>query len=333
VNTGLSPTDPAAAPTVSGMDGREEPAAFLVVDPGTEGERTIPIRDRLCVGREWRGIDDEHRLLIDDPSVSREHLEILLGTDFDRASIIDRSTNGTRLNGVRIGRGVAAPLKPGDRITVGNKELLFRSDRFLASGTALGGETIRRVSMARMVMAVGDIVGYSTISQYTDSGVVLQSLEMLYGGLQEVLTRHRGTLSDYAGDALFAVWELEQIPDAPDQAVSFALDAIEAMRELAPMMAVRDPDGNPLRMGWGIVLGDTAVSSLTGSLVSVVGDAANLAFRISGLSARDGRADVIVTEHIHELLGDRFVFTEPEDVTVKGRTGTERVYGVTGPRP
>ena len=311
------------------MERAEEAPAYVVVDPGTPGEQTIPILDRLCIGREWRGIDEAHRLLIDDPAVSREHLEILLELDHDRASVVDRSTNGTRLNGVRIGRGVAAPLKPGDRLTVGSTELHFQSDRFAGSGTAIGGETIRKVSMSRMVMAVGDIVSYSTISQYTDSQVVLQSLEMIYGGLQETLTRYRGTLSDYAGDALFAVWEMEQIDDAPTKAVSFALEAIEGMKSLAPMLNVRDPDGQPLRLGWGVVIGDAAVSSLTGSLVSVVGDAANLAFRISGIAARDGRSDVIVTERVQQMLGPGFVSTAPEDVTVKGRTGTERVYGVT----
>jgi class 3 adenylate cyclase len=314
------------------MEPVDAPAAFLVVGAGTAAEQEIPIRDRLCVGREWRGIDDEHRYLIDDPSISREHMEIVIDPEHERASIIDRSTNGTRVNGLRIGRGVAAPLKAGDVITVGTTELLFRSELFQASGRAAGGETVRRVSMARMVMAVGDIVSYSTISQYTESTVVLQSLEMLYGGLQEILDRHRGTLSDYAGDALFAVWEVDQIPDAAIKAVNFALEANDAMAELAPMLAIRDPEGNPVRIGWGVVLGDAAVSSLTGSLVSVVGDAANLAFRISGVAARDGRAPVIVTENVHALLGDAFVFTDSEDVTVKGRTGTERVYGVAGRR-
>jgi adenylate cyclase len=314
------------------MQRGDDAAAFLVVDADTDSERAVPIVDRIYVGREWRGIDDDHRLLIDDPSVSREHVEIVLDTDRDHASIIDRSTNGTRVNGIRIGRGVAAPLKAGDVVTVGTTDLVFRSDGFQAPAAVGGPETVRRVSLARMVMAVGDIVSYSTISQYTESTVVLQSLEMLYGGLQQILDRHRGTLSDYAGDALFAVWEIEQIPDAAAEAVSFTLEANEAMAELAPMLALRDPEGAPVRIGWGVVLGDAAVSSLTGSLVSVVGDAANLAFRISGLAAREGRAPVIVTENVREQLGDGFVYTAPEDVTVKGRTGTERVFGVTARR-
>lgn len=314
------------------MEQPETAPAFLVVDAGSPSERAVPIYDRLCVGREWRGVDDTHRLLIDDPAVSREHLEVLLESEQDRATVIDRSTNGTRLNGVRIGRGAPALVRPGDTITVGGTTLEFRSERYAGTSRSDEGRTIRRVSMSRMVMAVGDILNYSTISQYTDSGVVLKGLEMLYGGLQEILTRHRGTLSDYAGDALFAVWELEQIPNAADEAIAFTMDAIEGLQGLAPMLPIRDPEGNPVRMGWGIVLGDAAVSSLTGSLVSVVGDATNLAFRLSGVAARDGRPEILVTEAIRDLT-DAFEFTEPEDVTVKGRTGTEKVFGVAGRRP
>lgn len=306
------------------------PAAHIVVDPGTPGEREVPIWDRLCIGREWRGIDDRHRLLITDPDVSRQHAEILLEVDQDRAMVIDSSTNGTRLNGIRLGRGAPAPLKPGDRLTVGTTELEFRSEHFKRGAGADRGRTIRRVSMSRMVMAVGDIVGYSTISQYTDSQVMLQSLEMLYGGIQHTIWRHQGTLADYAGDAVFAVWDLEQFPDAADRALRFTMEAIDGVCELAPMLSIRDANGEPVRMGWGVVMGEVAVSSLTGSLVSVVGDGANLAFRISGIAARGGHADIVVTEPVYELAQGSFTFTEPEDVTVKGRSGTERVYGVTG---
>src|SRR6476469_471714 len=94
-------------------------AAFLAVYPGTPQERVVPILDRMFVGRECLGVDEEHRLIIDDPAVSRQHLEIRLEPEHDRATLIDNSTNGSRINGVRIGRGTPAPLKPGDRITVG----------------------------------------------------------------------------------------------------------------------------------------------------------------------------------------------------------------------
>ena len=308
----------------------EEPAAFLAAYPGTPEERVVPILDRMFVGREILGVDDAHRLIIDDPTVSRQHFEIRLEPEHDRATLLDNSTNGTRLNGVRIGRGTPAPLKPGDRITVGEVDLEFRSDRFQGKDLADDGRTIRRVTLSKMVMAVGDIAGYSTMSQYTDSNTMLESLEILYSGLRGILERYRGTLSDYAGDAMFVVWELDQAPDAAELAVSFALEAVDGVRQLAPMLKIREPDGAPIYMGWGIVVGEAAVSSMTGALLSVVGDATNLAFRLSGLAARNGRPSVIVTEAVQQQLPSGYRFSEPDDVEVKGRTGTETVYGVLG---
>jgi class 3 adenylate cyclase len=302
--------------------------AHLVVSPGTPDERIVPINDRLFVGRECLGVDEHHRLLVADETVSRQHLEIRLEHEHDRATVVDHSTNGTRLNGLRIAKGVPAPLKPGDKVTIGSLELEFRSDKFAGTSLADGNRTIRKVALSKLAMSVGDILNYSTISQYTESGVMLEALEILYSGLRGILERHKGTLSDYAGDAMFAVWEMEHQEDGGELAINFALEAVEGVRQLGPMLPIRAPDGNPIRMGWGIVLGDAAVSSLTGSLVSVVGDATNLAFRLSGLAGRDGRPSVLVTAALRELVADRFVWGEAADVEVKGRTGTETVYGV-----
>jgi class 3 adenylate cyclase len=65
--------------------------------------------------------------------------------------------------------------------------------------------------------------------------------------------------------------------------------------------------------------------------VSIVGDAANLAFRLSGLAGRDSRAPVIVTDVIHDEVADRYRFGPPEKVDTKGRSGQETIYELLGP--
>lgn len=303
------------------------PLAFLVVDPGTQDEKPIPIRDRLFLGRECAGVDARHRLILDDDTVSRQHLEIRIDTEKDCAFAVDTSTNGTRVNGIRIDRAVPVPLKSGDRILVGLKEFEFRSDELGGSGLDMH-KTVRRMVLAPMAMVVGDIISFSTISQYTEEGLLMQNLERLYGELHTLLTTHKGTLNNYVGDAFFAIWEVEQIPNAAEHAVRFALDAAERVHELAPSLDLRDPEGMPIRMGWGVSLGAAAVSAMTGMLVTVIGDTTNVAFRLSGLAGRGGHAEVIVTKSVRDATLELFSFDEPEDVTVKGRKGTETVFGV-----
>jgi class 3 adenylate cyclase len=83
---------------------------------------------------------------------------------------------------------------------------------------------------------------------------------------------------------------------------------------------LRDPAGQPVRMGWGVAWGRAAVSLLTGMLVSVLGDTTNVAFRLSGIAGRDGWPDVLVTDAVHRAAAAEFSFTPPSTVQLKGRS-------------
>lgn len=307
------------------------PSAVLVLSPGAPAEQSTPIVDRIFVGRECAGIEDSRRVLIADPVASRTHFEIRLDHDRNQALLIDTSTNGTHLNGVRLARSAPRPIRPGDRVTVGRTDFEFRSDGFAGEGADDTGRlTMARISLSTMMMVVGDITNYSTTSQFADDEAVAACLRVLYGGLTKLLGQHRGTLNHYAGDALYAVWEVEHIPKANELAVDYALAADRYVTETAPDLPLRGPGGAALGMGWAVVRGSAAVTTLPHSTVSVIGDATNLAFRLSGLAGRQGRASVVVDRRAREHVTDLFTWGEPERVPTKGRSGEEIVYPVHG---
>jgi class 3 adenylate cyclase len=308
--------------------GKPEAWAALVVGPGTAAEQAAPIRDHLIVGRECAGVDDDHRLVLDDNLVSRRHLEIWLDLDHDRASVIDVSTNGTRLNGIRLERAVPTALRPGDQIRVGPVQLEFRSERFHSEDARQARTTTRDIALMPMVLVVGDIVEYSTISEYTDSAVLFENMARLFGDLRALVLRHGGVVNNFAGDAIFAVWESDPVDQGCEHAVQFALAASEHLSELAPELTIRAPDGDRIRMGWAVTVGDVAVSTLTGAHLAVLGDAANVAFRVAGLAARNGRPEVLITERARAELDARFQFGGHQSVQVKGRAGGLILYGV-----
>jgi adenylate cyclase len=305
----------------------DEPPAYAdVVDDGGS-QRSVPIFDQLFVGRECAGISEPRRLVIADPEISRTHLEIRLDAASDQAFVIDTSSNGTLLNGVRIERAVPLPLRPGDEIRIGDVELTFRSQRFTAIPKA-PRRTLARIGKAAMVMVVGDIINYSTISQTTDEGVMARSLHTLWHQLSGVLQAHQGTLSYYAGDAVFAVWELGRFPDAAGLAIDFALGANRLVEEIGPELPLRGPDGAPIHMGWGVVQGMAALTAMTRSTDAVIGDATNVAFRLAGLAGRQGRAAVMVTSGVYRAVAAHFTWGEGEAVEIKGRSGMETVFPV-----
>jgi adenylate cyclase len=293
-----------------------------------DGGRRVPIFDQLFVGRECAGISEHRRLVIRDPRISRNHMEIRLDASTDQAFIIDTSTNGTSLNGARLERAVLVPIRPNDQIQIGDVALTFRSDGFNAVRTTSAKATEARIFQAAMVMVVGDITNYSTISEVTDNQVIARSLNHLWRELGSVLRVHRGTLNHYAGDALYAVWELKALPEANELAIDFALAANQKVDELAPTLPLRDPDDLPIHMGWGVVQGSAAIAAMTRTVEAVIGDATNVAFRLSGIAGRDGRAPVMVTNAVHTAVEEQYVWGDAEQVAIKGRKLKETVYPV-----
>lgn len=305
-----------------------EPLAYLVVAGEGSAERSVPIFDQLFVGRECAGISEPRRLVISDPEISSTHFEIRLDLAGDQAFVVDTSSNGTLLNGARLERAVALRIRPGDEIRVGDRALIFRSHRLTAVPTTAPGRTRARFEQAEMVMVVGDIVNYSTISQVTDEAVMARSLHTLWQQLGSVLRAHHGTLSYYAGDALFAVWQIARFPDAAELAIDFALAADRLVEQLGPELPVRGPHGAPIFMGWGVVRGMAALAAMTRATDAVIGDSANVAFRLAGLAGRGERAAVLVASDVQRTVTGRFVWGEGERVAIKGRHGTELVVPV-----
>jgi adenylate cyclase len=316
--------------------------AVVVVSPGGADERAVPVHDRLLVGRECAGIDDGHRLLILDRMISRIHLELRLDLERDEAWLTDHSTNGTRLNGRRVERFVAVRLRPGDRMTLGDTELEFRSSRFSGEPDDRWpvppgvDTTVHKAVVTQMVMVVGDVVSFSTIAENTDDHVLLSNIERLFAQLRLILDKHQGTLTNYAGDAFFATWEAGETGEvaslAARAAVSFATEAAAMVPKVAATLDLRDPAGGPVRMGWGVSSGRAAVSGLSGPLIAVLGDATNVAFRLSGVAGRDGRPEIMVTDAVYDAIGTGFAFTALPAIQVKGRTKPVAVFGAADAR-
>jgi adenylate cyclase len=271
------------------------PEASLLLTSTTGEVHEIPIFDSLIIGRECRGIDPSRCYVIDEEQVSRTHVELLLDSIQDQAWVIDRSTNGTRLNGRRIERAVPVLIRPGDSLTIGAAQFQFQAHGFEARSSIDSFQTVRNVQLTELVMVVGDIISFSTISEYTADGVMMENIDRLYAGLRSLLGKSGGTLSNYVGDAFFATWEIGSIPDAVTTAVNYALSASEYVNMIAPSLALRDALGDPIRMGWSVAVGPAAISTITGMLVSV-------------------------------QTKDSFLYAEPVGVQVKGRTSVVTVY-------
>lgn len=95
--------------------------ASLVMLADESPVKTLPIEGRLQIGRQ-SGND----LVVSDPGVSRNHAEVVGYDDGDCLLRDLGSTNGTIVNGTKLGEGDEHRLHDGDRITVGHTVIEFR---------------------------------------------------------------------------------------------------------------------------------------------------------------------------------------------------------------
>jgi class 3 adenylate cyclase len=272
----------------------------------------------LFVGRQCAGIEPRQRLILDEPSISRDHFELRSASD-GTTRLIDHSTNGTWVDGRRVERGEPVTLADGARIEVGELALEFRASA-AARSRVEADLTIRTAGVIPLAIVVGDVIGYTSMTERHGAERVARTMETVFTSLQELLQAYRGTVGNYVGDALFAAWDTRRDQQALANAIRFALDAAELASELP------GPDDAPLRMGWAVTFGEAVSGRPALSRDSIHGDAVNLAFRLASLAGREGLPGVLVTGEVVDGAPRAAVFAPLDELSVKGRAAAVRAY-------
>ena len=127
-----------------------------------------------------------------------------------------------------------------------------------------------------------DIRGFSTLAERLTPREVADAMARHFAAMAEIVTEHHGSIDQFAGDALMAVFSATATD--PDHA-SRALRCARAMqaRQVA-LNAEADTAGlPPLGMGIGVNTGEVVAGTLGGSgrlEYTVLGDAVNVAARL-----------------------------------------------------
>jgi pSer/pThr/pTyr-binding forkhead associated (FHA) protein len=312
--------------------------AWIIVEPGTAAERQLPINGSLLIGRECAGADPSNALILSDPAVSREHVEILANPG-STPTIVDRSTNGTKVNGRRIERGLPLELSDGDRIELGSVALTFcapaedeprleeplRAPEDDEALRATLDSTIRETNSTLVAIVLGEIVGYASLIERHGTDLVAAAVEPLFAALDELLHEHQGTVSDAADSAFFAAWDAIRDPDAAARAIEFALGADELVAANPAGQAIEDT----LRLGWAVTLGELGGDPETAGLEELYGDAATLAVRVAGIASRAGHAQVLVSARAAAAATRAASYGELEEIHPEGYSSVTWVRAAT----
>jgi class 3 adenylate cyclase len=178
-------------------------------------------------------------------------------------------------------------------------------------GLRLGGEK------REVTILMSDLRGYTRFAEASDPAVVVQTLNGYLGRMTEIIVAYGGTIDEFIGDAIFAVFGAPlAMPDHPARAAACALAMQLAMEDVNRDNAAR---GLPrLEMGIGLNTGEAVVGNIGSekrAKYGVVGSAVNLAARVEA-STIGGQ--VLLSPHTYERIRELAEVGPPMPVAFKG---------------
>lgn len=188
-------------------------------------------------------------------------------------------------------------------------------------GLHLGGEK------RRVTILMSDLRGFSTISERLPPEQVVEILNIYLGKMAEVITAYKGTIDEFIGDAILAIFGAPiQREDDAERAIACALAMQQAM---APVNAEIEARGfQKLEMGIGINTGEVVVGNIGSekrTKYGVVGSHVNLTARIESYSVG---GQVLVTEHTLTDAGPEAQIGREMKLTAKGFAEPINIYEV-----
>ena len=191
----------------------------------------------------------------------------------------------------------------------------------------LGGEE------KELTVLFSDLIGFSAISEKYSPGEMVTILSDYFDEMTDQVFLFEGTLSEYVGDELLAIFGAPV--DQPDNATRACLAALAMDNCLRKMRKTWTKEGRPaLKARIGINTGRMLVGNL-GSRhrfsYGVVGDNVNLGSRMEGLCGIYG-VDILVSEATAVQAEHAVILREIDQVRVKGRVQPVKIFELVSKR-
>jgi adenylate cyclase len=293
----------------------------------------LEIVDKVFIGRSCKGVDPQKRILVQDEQISRDHA--VISRRAEQLQITDRSKNGTWVNGIRLAAGASSNLADGDTIGLGGFSLrVFYPENVTdVTDAAILTDGTRVIPTEIMVTnVVADVREFTTFSQANASSDVYALMKEIFDTFSAIVYNFKGTIKDYAGDAVYAFWDhaVEPISKQAVLACQAAIQQTQTINEIRTKLSGKNIAADNLQMGWGITTGKVTMSHYGSRAadLALVGDCTNLAFRLSGLANKELSEKIVICSQTAELIRDDLRTKDLGAVEIKGRTGKEHVFGL-----
>jgi adenylate cyclase len=191
------------------------------------------------------------------------------------------------------------------------------------AGLQLGGEK------RKITILISDLRGFSSLCERLTPEQVVSILNIYLGAMAEVIEEYRGSINEFIGDAILAVFGAPIAgEDHPERAVACALAMQLAMDAVNDRL--REQGLPALEMGIGVHTGEVVVGNIGSSKrakYGVVGSHVNLTSRIETYTVG---GQVLISESSARELGARLKTRRSFQVLPKGAREALTIYDVIG---
>lgn len=227
-------------------------------------------------------------------------------------------------------------LKTLQRAIAAREEQGEELSRMLPGGVAErlreGGHEIGETEDLEVTVVMADIRGYSGIAERTEPAALASQLNSHRALMNHAIIDSGGTVMQFVGDAVMAVF------GAPEPMTAHADAALEAARAMHDAQALLNSEWesqgqDPFHLGIGLSTGDVA-AALLGSEerleYTIIGDTVNLSQRLQQW-AQPG--ETVLSQPTWDALTSRPEADVLEPETVKGRVSLVQAYRTPRRRP
>jgi adenylate cyclase len=201
------------------------------------------------------------------------------------------------------------------RLVLDDKDLQLAGQQSAGSGPAAVGEE------KQLAVLFADIRGFTPFAEALPPYDVVHVLNRYFNLMGSVIDRNGGSIDNYMGDGLMALFGLGDGATAAIRAVRAGVQMLDAMEHLKPYL--RMAYSRSFEIGVGIHYGDVVVGAIGAQSlkrVTAIGDAVNLASRIEAANKQAGTR-ILISNETYSHVRDQVRVGKTVCVPLPGKSG------------
>ena len=173
-----------------------------------------------------------------------------------------------------------------------------------------------------------DIRDFTTLSQHLSPYDLMFVLNRYFFHMADAIERNGGHVEKFIGDAIMAIFGMDDAPDVPLHAIKAATDMLGAADRMRPYMkAMYDRD---FEIGIGLHYGEAVIGTVSGGReekLAAIGETVNVASRIESANKEAGTR-LLISEALYQQVEHQVEVSDFVRIRLRGTNERMSLYEV-----